>query len=108
MPCALDTALVRRWSGVGPALGFVAAASASEPPPFCRCENAGRIFVRGALTARRNHSRFGGERQRAAVMSVGDVRCRHGWCEVFNSLQRSANFFTPAMFHVKHLGRGEA
>lgn len=98
----LDTALVRSWSGVGAESPFVAAASASEPPPFCRCESAGRIFVSapaGVLDA----VIFGGrERQRAAHPLPYVILCHTRQRCLFNSVQRSAHFLTPAMFHVKH------
>lgn len=103
VPCALDTALVRRWYGVGTALGFVAAASASEPPPFCRCENAGRSFVSASAGALDVVSFGGCERQRAAHPLPYVILCHTRQRFVFNSVQRSAHFLTPARFHVKHL-----
>ena len=66
---ALNTALVRSWYGVGLAVRFVAAASASEPPPFSRCESAGRIFVSGSAGVAFIVERWGAERQRGALSS---------------------------------------
>ena len=99
---ALDTALVRSWYGVGLAVRFVAAASASEPPPFCRCESAGRIFVSAPAGALDVVSFGGRERQRAAhpLPYVISYHTRQRF--LFNSVQRSAHFSTPARFHVKH------
>ena len=101
----LNTALVRSWYGVGLAWRFVAAASVSEPPPFCRCENAGRIFVSAPAGALDVGSLWGAERQRGAPTSHYVILCHTCQRFVFNSVQRSAHFLTPAMFHVKHRTR---
>ena len=84
------------------AVRFVAAASVSERPPFCRCESAGRIFVSATASALDVVSFGGRERQRAPHPLPYVIKCHTHWRCLFNSMQRSAHFSTPARFHVKH------
>lgn len=99
---ALNTALVRSWYGVGLAVRFVAAASASELPPDFSLRNAADTLATAPAGALAVVSFVGRERQRAARPILYVISCHTRQRFVFNSVQRSAHFSTSARFHVKH------
>ena len=71
----LDTALVRSWYGVGTESPFVAAASASEPPPVFSLRNAADIFAVATAGMAFIVERWGAERQRGAHFSYYVSSC---------------------------------